>query len=446
MNKGLVVLLAVAWLASMFVAHRVGGSKYEAKMVMVEKVVAGKTERVEVPVYIDSSASGAANALGLNQGPDDLQPGETRRSSSRRSAPLIEISGSEGNDDNDIAATPSNLRDALSNNDPVTRMREFGSILQNLDDADFPALLGSFEDMPEANDRYREYNILLYAWAQRDGQVAADFAQEKLKTTDNGRDSWRKGFNMQNVLSGWATQDADGALAWAKTNYDPKDAPAWMKGRGNRGRGGDTPKPDEGEERVDNPYVVGIINGLAKSDPSRAANLVSELPYGRNRGMAVDSVLKSLLQNGTSDAMNWAATLEDEKLQNGVVQRVAGRIAEDDPAGAANWVNSLGSDAIKKDAMASIVSTWARKDIDEAAAWLEEVPAGPERDPSVSALADRMSREDPQEALIWAGTISDTERRRKKLEDIAERWIRRDADAAREFLGEDAVPRPEANQ
>ena len=51
----------------------------------------------------------------------------------------------------------------------------------------------------------------------------------------------------------------DAAIAWAKENFD-----------------GD-----------DNPFFVGIINGLSESNLVKATDLMTELPYGRVRGLSL---------------------------------------------------------------------------------------------------------------------------------------------------------------
>jgi hypothetical protein len=71
-------------------------------------------------------------------------------------------------------------------------------------------------------------------------------------------------FARQTILSAWAKNDTEGAVAWARDNFD-SDA-----------KGADA-----------NPWIVGVIEGISSIDLGRATELLEELPFSRGRGQAL---------------------------------------------------------------------------------------------------------------------------------------------------------------
>ena len=326
--------------------------------------------------------------------------------------------------------------DVLSQNDPIDRTAAFLALLRRLDRTNAYELLDAFEQGEFGFDRGREYGLFLYAWGQVDGPAAAKHLQEK------GGNGWDRMRDMQGVMSGWATRDPDGAVAWARENW-------------------------KGEE---NPYLVGVINGLAKSDLARATALAESLPYGRVRGQAADILVDGHLQKGEQAAMDWAESLTDEKLRAGIIQRVGLKVGQKDPAlasdwvlahtaaekksetvamimdswgrmdpaSAATWVEGQSDPALKSESTARLTGVWARRDAEAAGQWLSKQTPGPALDPALESYARAVRREDPAKALQWAGAITDTEKRRQSLERLMAEWTERDPDAARAFLNKKA--------
>jgi hypothetical protein len=320
----------------------------------------------------------------------------------------------------------------LSNNDPLERTAAFVELLRRLDRGNAYEVLDAFERGEFGFDRSREYSLFLYAWGQVDGPAAARHLQEQ------GGRGWDRLRDMQGVLSGWATRDPDGAIGWAKENWN-------------------------GEE---NPYLVGVISGVAKADLARASTLAESLPYGRVRGQAADLLVDGHLQKGSAEAMAWAESITDERLREGVMRRVALKLGQKEPALAADWVVRATPEEKRGEALGAVLETWgraepvqaadwlanqadpalraqgttqlaglwARRDPVAAGEWLGRQKPGPELDPALESYARAIRRSDPARALQWAGAITDTEKRRANLERLMAEWTERDPEAAAAFL------------
>jgi len=297
-------------------------------------------------------------------------------------------------------------RTVLGEIDPLRRVASFSRLLSEMDAAEIEEIAADFESMPF--ERRREFNLLLYRWAQLDGESAVAHVQS-MEGGGRGR-----GWNMGSVMSGWASQDPDAAIAWASAN----------------------------SEGTDNPYMTGVIHGVARTDLDRATELALEMPFGRNRGRAVDALLDASLQDGTDHAVAWVQDLPDGDLKYGIMGRLADRVeavefndfagelmklpdaelataaepflrqwARDDPAAAAGWAEQLPTVEMQIDAMSGVVRSWARSDSSAAGEWLAQFQPSLDMDKVILTYIDRINRRDPQAAAQWATTLTDPDLR-----------------------------------
>jgi len=334
------------------------------------------------------------------------------------------------------------LKSSLDNPNPVERMQAFMNAIAGLEADEFQAALEALSDNLQSGENQREISLLLYAWAEKDGAAALSHL--------DGKNLGRQGWGLyQSALSAWGGADPDAAEAWAI-------------------------KKHEGKESNENYYMVGVINGLAKTDPMRAAQMTQDLGYGGARGNALGTVVDELFRQGDGTAMEWIESMgeEDARFRSGAAGRVAGRLAKDDPAAAAEWVMGLGleesdkavtsvaytwgrqapADAaawtasiedptLRSRGMQSVVEMWARQDAQAAGEWLGGMPASPELDRPVQTYALTMQERDPQGAIGWANSITDQGTRDRVVGEIASRWMRRNSDEARAFLQQqDGLP------
>jgi hypothetical protein len=125
----------------------------------------------------------------------------------------------------------------------LVRNRSLLALIDQLAPGEFEAAVAHFRSLGLTEDRMGEYALLLTAWAELDPTAALIYAREN---TQNG-------FATETILSAWATKDSEAAVRWAQANHQGDGA---------------------------NPYMPGIIRGIAASDPARAtaALQVGEAP------------------------------------------------------------------------------------------------------------------------------------------------------------------------
>ncbi len=256
---------------------------------------------------------------------------------------------------------PKFIENIANISDPIERAQAFLEMIENLSPGDFERVVHSFRELNMTRQRRGEYALLLSGWAKADPLGALSYAKENTETP----------FARQTILATWAEDSPQQALAWARENF-------------------------EGEDGAANPWIAGVIRGLANTDLSLATSLLHELPYSRERRVALTPILNTLKQRGIDDSKQWISSLEDESLQAGAVSRIIDTIAKDDPEGALNWVTSLGEEALKRSAK-DIVESWAQEDLNAARAWTDQ-QSNEIRATAATSLIQEMA---PEEASSW---------------------------------------------
>lgn len=248
--------------------------------------------------------------------------------------------------------------------DPIERTQALLTLVDNLSPEEFQEVVASFRGIGNVRERMGEYAILLTAWAKTDPVGALEYAQDNTGTP----------FARQTVLATWAKTQPEAAIAWARENYD-------------------------GEKDQANPWLIGVIKGIAESDVTRATALLEELPFSRGRGDALYSVLAEIQEQGINTAQSWIQGLGDERLQSGAAARLAQEMAEDDPAGALAWAATVSDAALARSA-GEVVENWAEKDPASAQAWVDQ-QAEEVRANAAKGLIDAIAGNDPQAASDW---------------------------------------------
>ncbi|MFT5126501.1 MAG: hypothetical protein ACI8W8_000095 [Rhodothermales bacterium] len=311
------------------------------------------------------------------------------------------------------------LRNALQEPDAVEKMLGIAEVLRQVDATTIASLLAEFDAQGNRDEwssmQYRQ--LLFFKWGALNGDAAMTYLDE------NSGNKHHKRYLTSSVLSGWASEDADSAIAWAQENH-------------------------EGE---DNPHMMGIISGLAKTDLGRASELLQSLPYGSNRGRAAQDVVRAHLRQGEENAQRWASDLPGNELKDGVVSMVVRELAKDSPQRAAEWlgtmddidpkksVNSIArqwarespeeaadwvakfdDEDTRKSSLPQVISQWASHDIQAAGNWLREYPATPDRDAAIASYVYRIARTDAESAQAWANSIVDEKQRERATKSIAQ--------------------------
>lgn len=413
--------IALIWIATLALAFQMGMKKRpeQAEEPVAVPRTGHSTQRVKNLAVPSRRASADKAATGKID--TYMRKRQTKREADRNDTPV----NSWPQD------LPDAVSDALDNSDPIERMSAFTDALKRLDASSVQAVLAAFEERPGDHTDDQEFSMFLFAWARIDGAAAMGYIEEHME----GWQSYRTAYA---AMSGWASTD-------------PADAEAWAR---------------EQHEGPDNPYLVGVVNGVAKTDLNRATEITQSLPYGRIRGRAVDVLIEAYFKEGVDTTMNWASNLKEGVLKNGIVSRVAARVARDDPFAAAEWAVTLVEGGERNNAVTSIASTWSRSQPREAAnylvqisdedlrskalgkvverwarsdraaagAWLTENKDQPGMDEAIQQYAERLRFKDPVSAMTWAASIKNEASRHTLMERVAEEWMERDPEAARDFL------------
>ena len=308
----------------------------------------------------------------------------------------------------------SDLQDRIKSSNPVVRLRAFSELLEDGSPQSIEQAKEIYEKLPEGPQRFSELRLLAFSWGQSDPESALEWS--------NNLDGFDKRIGTGSVLDSWARYDSESAIAWAKENF-------------------------EGE---DNPYYSAIISGMSENDLIGASELMTTLPYGRNRGRAASILVERTWQMGEDVAIHFADNLPEGSIQNFAFGEIAKKIAKDDlgravqwvekmdesevkvrvsedvaerwakdsPAEAAEWVSKMPEGEARSESMEEVVTQWARKDPIATAEWLNQFPSGELMDEPIQRFVREVARKDPDTALTWAQSITDEERRKKVEADV----------------------------
>ena len=253
------------------------------------------------------------------------------------------------------------LSSIMRSEDPLDRNRALFAFIDRLGPADFKDAVDHFRSLGLTESRMGEYALLLSGWTKMDPLAALDFAGS------NPDDQ----FATNTVLASWASRDPDAALRWADASHD-----------------GSGP----------NPYLAGVIRGIAETDPERATEMLSEMPRGPERDRALRGILPQLMAQGPEVARSWIESLADEALRNGAMKQIADDMAALDPAGTAQLLLSNPGDAAQH-RLDDVYRQWARIDQQAALESVATLPAGENRSNALRGVVGPMAASDPAAAL-----------------------------------------------
>jgi len=332
-------------------------------------------------------------------------------------------------------AAVAKMEEMMRLTDPMDRNKAWMEFINSIDPAEFESIVGAFRGLGMTNSRMTEYSMLLSAWAKKDPLQALAYAEAN---TGNR-------FARNTILTTWAASDPDAAIRWAQEHHNADD--------------------DEG-----NPWMIGVIQGLASTDPARASQLLASMNFSEERGEAMAALLPSILAQGADAAHAWAEAITDENLKQGAIGRVAEALAAKDPAGTAAWLAQNPGEAAQR-SMDNVISTWMEQDKDAAIAYYKGLPSGEVRTNALRGVASSMAMENPQAAadfldqnaayandrvyqqFAWTsfgqapdlaanyiGKISDPREQERMYDRMIGGWIRRDPNAATSWLNSASLP------
>ena len=203
---------------------------------------------------------------------------------------------------------------------------------------------------------------------------------------------------------------------------------------------------------------------LSATDKSEVLAWVKQLPEGRARSEALESVFESWsardaagaqrawaaltddnkdealtsLAAGWSrakpaEAARWAASIVDQPGGRNALNRAVTSWADASPAEAAAFLQTL-SDNARSGLTSRLIERWYDADPFAAAEWLKRQPPGPTRDEGILAMAMEIAGENPEAALDWTKTASSAEGRESAEKNILRNWMRNDAAGATAWI------------
>ena len=308
------------------------------------------------------ASSSTTDATGANDKPQPVRSSSRESSSSSENSRKASTTWrSEHGEKATAQSRTTRLESIVRGENSLDRNRALLAFIDQLAPGDFQEAVAHFRSLGITDARMGEYSLLLTAWAETDPTAALAYSMEN--TTS--------GFATQTVLSAWANNDTDAAVSWAQANHD-----------------GDGP----------NPYMPGIIRGIAASDPTQATALLSSMPRSVERAQGLDSIMPHLLHKGVEATRAWIAALTDDSLRNGAMLRSAETLANTDPAGTVSWLLANPCEATQQQ-MDNVYSSWAKQDQQAAMASFSSLPAGENRSNALRGVVASVASKDPIAAV-----------------------------------------------
>ena len=334
------------------------------------------------------------------------------------------------------------IEDIARFDDAIARNNALLALIDSLSPEQFLSVVDSFRQLGITDERRGEYEMLLTAWAKVNPSEALAYASENT----------RGGFARNTILSTWAVTNPDAAIDWAEANHD---------------------NPDRA-----NPWLVGVIEGIAPYDITRATDLMQTMPRSEQRGDALRSVLSQLMAADPEDAKNWTATIEEDYLRSGAAAFTAEAIARKDPADAAEWLAGLGDvDALNR-AAEDITSDWYRENPEAALSWISSLPpeamseaaegvvgnivrenpveaaeylsqlatSHPDAnfDSAIRDLVRGATRSDPELAAVWVGGLTNNDDQTRYYHRVLGDWRNQDSAAAELWMRQNEANLPDS--
>lgn len=153
-----------------------------------------------------------------------------------------------------------------------------------------------------------------------------------------------------------------------------------------------------------------------------------------------------LAERNPEEALAWAASVGSEKEVAAAIGQIALELAESDPSRAANLLSESGIAGRDFDvAVVQVIQRWSAISAPEAAAWVSLFPSGAARQAGIGVVAGRWLPSDPPATFAWFDSLKDPELRSEAAralegvilqqpEDVRNRWIGHADDRIRQEL------------
>jgi len=282
---------------------------------------------------------------------------------------------------------------------------------------------------------------VMQSWAAKFPEEAAQYytehpAEFRMSRMMGGRS--RFGGSMAGTIATeWARQDQSAALAWAKS-LEGQDQGAALKNVLSESAKEDPAKAAEILSTLtDSDSKKGAQNAVAyewgKKDWAEAQAWIASLPSDE-QASAMSQALRGLAKSDPSVAAEKVALIPDGAEKDRAMEGIARQWGKNDPESAATWLVKEGSESAQTESIGNVVSSWVRQDPASALSFVNNQPEGGVRDRAVSAYVRANQLGNISENLALAETIGDSRTRSRAIGMTVAGWMREDPEAAKDYL------------
>lgn len=396
-------LAAITFLSSLFMGHRIGQKRGEAR-------VAAELAAVARQNGLPRGSQAPPLPGGLGQRNRDATP-----SGPRSREQLEEL----------VESLKSKLFESKVSAGQVgmgINEREMSKALESLSLEEVRLAMAIINEMPPGLHRMAFPMAFVKRWGQEDPAGALEYFRSHRDEASTFAPMWLNSIFMQ-----WADRDAGAAAkALAATLRDEQDDIV-------QGAIGNT--------------VWFTAEKLTQVNPAAAFQHVSELPewardsarsavakqvHDARRQAFLESIRslptgaeKSAWQNAAATALapvdaaaaaQWIDSLGlPDSDRNASTRAVFEKWKQHDPQAATAWAMTRLPEVEHPDLLAATAESWAVREPNACARWLGELEPTPQLDPAIAAFAHAIAAKDPESARAWADRITDPSLRNESL-------------------------------
>jgi hypothetical protein len=267
----------------------------------------------------------------------------------------------------------------------------------------------------------------IQALSQRDPKAAlAQFAQMP-------RDVARRADMLPMIARSYATRDAEGALAWARSLQPPE--PGVMAAVISSLAEKDPARAFDLATEITSPMeqlqaLQSVVNAAVLRDPASMGPMLERvlaMPNSAQRQALEQTAIGNLASSDPGKAAEWL--IANPGQSSDIVMQVASAFGRTDPARAASYSSRLTGDA-RVAWLRGVATSYAQVDSPGAIDWVDQLRGTPEYDDAAFAVAQSAATQDPAGTSRLIDSISREDYRRSGTLSLAMRWTNTDPAAA----------------
>ena len=302
------------------------------------------------------------------------------------------------------------LSQVVTADDPAHKADDLNRLARDVAAQDPAEALAMAGEIPGEEDRVVFIRGAFEAWAAKDPQAAAEYAESQLppgagrsEAIRTAMYAWaqtnpRAAFQwMEDHLSGPLKEEGLVALAQGWSRRSPQQAAQWYADTGSTSQ----------------PLLSAIASTWARQDAAAAAAWASKLRDPVNRDVGVTSALGELARQdpaaAAAAALPFLQTDPSANPAGAPVRDLAGVLADiwgtSDPSAAASWVRQLPAGSAQIEAAGTLATVWASHDIQAAVAWSETLGDPEVKAAVITHLGTTWGAIEPDRAMAWLDTL-----------------------------------------